>query len=50
MPFLSIAVRFGIGATIRIGQDIQCLPYAELFKIILQSYQKVFMQLPMAFI
>ena len=25
---LSISVCFGIGATIRIGQQIQCLPYA----------------------
>ena len=27
-PFLSISVRFGISATIRIGRVIQCLPYA----------------------
>ena len=27
-PSLSIFVRFGIGATIRIVQEIQCLPYA----------------------
>ena len=32
---LSISVCFGIGATIRIGQEIQCLPYAVFlcFKI-----------------
>ena len=29
--FLSISVRFGIGATIRIGLEIQCLPYAGFF-------------------
>ena len=28
---LSISVLFGIGATIRIGQEIQCLPYAVFF-------------------
>ena len=27
-PFLPIFVCFGIGANIRIGQEIQCLPYA----------------------
>ena len=30
-PFLSISVRFGIGAPIRIGREIQCLPYAGFF-------------------
>ena len=30
-PFLSISVRFGIAATIRIGREIQCLPYAGFF-------------------
>ena len=35
MLFPSIAVRFGIGATIRIGQEIQCLPYAGFFPHIL---------------
>ena len=30
-PFLSISVRFGINATIRIGREIQCLPYAGFF-------------------
>ena len=34
-PFLFISVRFGIGATIRIGQEIQCLPYAGFFLNIL---------------
>ena len=28
---LSITVRFGIGATIRIGREIQSLPYAGFF-------------------
>ena len=28
-----MCVCFGIGATIRIGQEIQCLPYAEFFNI-----------------
>ena len=28
---MSISVRFGICATIRIGQVIQCLPYAGFF-------------------
>ena len=31
MPFLFISVHFGIGATIRIGQEIQCLLYAGFF-------------------
>ena len=30
-PSLSIFVRFGIGATIRIGREIQCVPYAQFF-------------------
>ena len=29
---MSISVRFGIGATIRIGREIQCLPYAGFLK------------------
>ena len=47
-PFLSISVRFGIGATIRIGQEIQCLPYAGFFiqrlcrKIL--TYLKVYLE------
>ena len=31
MPFLSIFVHFCISATIRIGQEIQCLPCAGFF-------------------
>ena len=27
-PFLSVYIRFGIGATIRTRREIQCLPYA----------------------
>ena len=30
--FLSISVHFGIGAIIRIGREIQCLPYAGFKK------------------
>ena len=29
----ALSVRFGIGASIRIGQKIQCLPYAGFFGI-----------------
>ena len=30
-PALSISVRFGIGASIRISREIQCLPYTGIF-------------------
>ena len=29
---------YGIGATIRIGQELQCLPYAGLFDLIKENY------------
>ena len=32
-PFLSISFHFGIGATIRIGRESQCLPYAGFLAI-----------------
>ena len=35
-PFLSLSVRFGIGATIRTHREIQCLPYAGFFAIKLE--------------
>ena len=28
VPFPSISIYFGIGASFRIGQEIQCVPYA----------------------
>ena len=31
---MAISVHFGIGAPIRIGQEIQCLPYAGFFIIL----------------
>ena len=40
-PFLSIYVSFGIGATICIGQEIQCLPYARFFVFTLQIFVNV---------
>ena len=33
-PFLSISVCFGIGATIRVGQGIQCLLHAGFFSFL----------------
>ena len=35
-PFLSVSVRFGIGATIRTHREIQCLPYAGYFYDVLE--------------
>ena len=34
LPFLSVSSRFGIGATIRAHQEIQCLPYARLLGMV----------------
>ena len=33
-PFLSVFIGFGIGATIRTRQEIQCFPYAEFLYVI----------------
>ena len=33
---------YGIGATIRIGQEIQCLLYAELFHLIKHISKKTY--------
>ena len=38
MNFASLAGFFGIGATIRIGREMHCLPYAGFLKPVLMSH------------
>ena len=37
--FLEISVCFGIGTTIRIGREIQCLPYAGVLGPIVETVE-----------
>ena len=37
LPFLSISVCFGIGATICLGQEIQYLPYVGFYSSVVKS-------------